>query len=134
MKQTVEYAGQITFSGENSPSFTNFFPNPWGVREYGHKRIFEVLVREPKPGETAPYWSWWDEKEQRFEFTWAKELFLEMCFAYGTKAEEERGHGKKVRTVEILREIKPEEVNRLSHEIAVKSRARRSGDAIPEQR
>ena len=127
MKQTTEYAGQITFSGENKPSFTNFFPNPWGVKEYGHTKIWKVLVREPKPGETPEYWSFWDKREQKFEFTWAKEGLLEMCYAYGTKAEEEAGKGKKMQTVvEVLGEIPLEDVDKVCREIDAERKAGRS--------
>lgn len=124
-KPTTEYAGQHTPDGRTEPCFTSFFPNPWGVREYGHKRIWELVVREPNAGETPDYWSWWDEKEQRFEFTWAAEFLLEMCFTYGTKAEEERGRGKKMRTVvEVVREVPLADVDRISEEISKRRRAR----------
>ncbi len=127
---TTEYAGEMTPDGQTKPVFSNFFVNPWGTQQYGHDRIFEVLVREPKPGETPSYWSWWDEERQRFEFTWYWEGALEMCFAYGTKAEEERGRGKKIQTVvDVVREIELKDVEKITKqicEVAAKRRAKGS--------
>lgn len=120
-KPTIEYAGQLLFRGEKEPKFHNFFPNPWGVREYSHDKIFEVLIREPHEGEKPIYWSWWDEKEQRFEFTFFFEDMLEMCFAYGTEAEEERGRGKKMQTVvELVRRIPLEDVDKVTDQITAR--------------
>jgi hypothetical protein len=116
-KPTIEYAGISTFHGDKEPSYVNFFPNPWGVKQYGHEKIYEVIVREPKDGEKPKYWSWWDEEKQRFELTYAKELLLDMCFAYGTDCEEKAGKGKKVRTVaDLIREIPLTDVDKVSKE------------------
>lgn len=124
---TTEYAGEITFDSDDAPSFTNFFVNPWGTQQYGHDRIFEVLVREPKPGETPRYWSWWNEKEQRFTFTWRFDGLLEMCFAYGTRAEEERGRGKKIQTVvDLVREIPLKDVEKITRQICEDAAKRRA--------
>lgn len=57
------------------------------------KPIIQVEVSE---GQDTPgsYWGWWDAGEQRFGIVWYRKFLVEMCFPYGTKAEEERGKGK----------------------------------------
>ena len=48
---------------------------------------------DPKVNE-PDYWGWWDAEDKKFTLIWPKHFLLEMCFPYGTKAEEERGKGK----------------------------------------
>jgi hypothetical protein len=109
---TTEFAGKLDLRGE---TLTDFAPTPQGVRLCGHERIFEVLVREPRSNESPRYWSWWDERSRRFELTWHLEGALELRFPYGTRTEEKRGRGRKVRTVvDVVREIRPGEVETIT--------------------
>ena len=47
------------------------------------------------------YWGWFDFNEQRFSMIYPRRFLLNMCFAYGIEASEERGHGKAFRLVVI---------------------------------
>jgi hypothetical protein len=48
------------------------------------------------------YWGWYDNNSKKFSMMiYAKRFLLEMCFPYGIKASEDKGHGKAYR-LEIL--------------------------------
>ena len=69
--------------------------------------------------EGAKYWAWWeqykvyDAKDAHFCMIWPSKALVEMCFAYGSKVEEEHGRGKlcPVDIVE-LEELKPVPVDK----------------------
>lgn len=51
---------------------------------------------DPKVNE-PDYWAWWDNEKEKFTLIWPKRFLLNMCFAYGMKAEEDIGRGKDYR-------------------------------------
>lgn len=58
-------------------------------RQHVHVRIV--------PDEAGDYFTWWDSEKDTFNFTAPAEVLVEVCFAYGSKAEEERGRGRLIR-------------------------------------
>jgi len=67
--------------------------------------ILEVVVEE---GTDTPdsYWGWWDSERQAFNIVFARKLLVEICFPYGSKAEEDRGRGKLLPVnVRVIREV-----------------------------
>lgn len=67
-----------------------------GLMGFGPEEVDPVLVRDLREGEESPYWGWWDNKHEEFCLVYPREMLTEMCFPYGTKAEEERGKGQLV--------------------------------------
>ena len=95
MKSSVQYCQQYESRHPLGVLyFTHFMPDPHVTRLYDdEKPVFKALVEEC---EEAPdcYWSWWEEKDQEFQFTAYWKGAVEMCFPYGTKVEEDRGNGR----------------------------------------
>ena len=60
------------------------------------KKIFKIDVREAKEDEETPYVGWLD-SEGNIDFIFPNLTLLEVCFPYGTKAEERCGKGKIIR-------------------------------------
>lgn len=62
-----------------------------------------VTVRFRERTESDPpssYWAWLPTDEpDRYISIWPSEIQLDMCFAYGPKAEEDRGRGRKVNLI-----------------------------------
>jgi hypothetical protein len=54
---------------------------------------------------SADYWGWYDYEKKKFTMIYAKHFLLEMCFAYGIQACEDKGQGKAYR-LEIVEIIK----------------------------
>ena len=91
---------------------TYFFPSMMAVKMCMDDRrpfpIFETVVTE---GTDTPdsYWGWWDNKDERFTIVFARKLLVEICFPYGSKAEEDRGRGKLLPVnVEVIRKVEDE--------------------------
>lgn len=68
---------------------------------YYPEPIVSVRVRERTEGDPpSNYWGWLATDEPgRYLFVWPSEGQLEMCFAYGSKAEADRGRGRKVNLI-----------------------------------
>lgn len=77
---------------------TDFYPHPGQVRMCRSPQDMKnpILQVEVSEGMDTPgtYWAWWDEQDQAFQFVNANKMGVEICFAYGSRAEEERGKGK----------------------------------------
>jgi len=87
---------------------TYFFPSPLGVKMCMDDRrpfpVFEVVVTEGVDPEG--YWGWWDSERQMFNIVFFKKLLVEVCFPYGSKAEEDRGRGKLLPVnVQVIRKV-----------------------------
>ena len=106
MKQTVMYCHQGT-DHKGKPWLQDFYPNAFCVRICGHKEnILKVEVVEDDSGKTDSYWGWWDAEKEKFQFVYAAKMLLNMCFAYGMKAEEDRGRGKGMPVrIQVLEEV-----------------------------
>lgn len=75
--------------------FTDVMPNVMTcqMHDQGAAPVFEILVREPLPGELAYYWAWWNNQENGFEFVYGHHSLVNMCFPYGAAIEEKHGRG-----------------------------------------
>ena len=60
------------------------------------KKIYKIDVREARGDEETPYVGWFD-SEGNIDFIFPHLTLLEVCFPYGSKAEELRGRGKIIR-------------------------------------
>lgn len=63
--------------------------------------IVKVSIRERLPTDPpSNYWGWLATDEpDRYQYVWPSEGQMEMCFPYGSKAEADRGRGRKVNLV-----------------------------------
>jgi hypothetical protein len=55
--------------------------------------IVRARVAEIQPGEESPYYGWWSNENECFSMIFPSKGQSEICFTYGSKAEEERGRG-----------------------------------------
>jgi hypothetical protein len=106
---TRMYCGELPDDYRGGTYLTHFFQSKLGVKMCMDDRrpfpVFEVVVSE---GTDTPdsYWGWWDSGRQAFNIVFARKLLVEVCFPYGSKAEEDRGRGKLMPVnIEILREV-----------------------------
>lgn len=93
----------------------DFYPNAFCVWLHGDvKEVLKVRItedpirdRQDKNG----YWGWWDlegvsRPEPFFQFVYAHQTLLNMCFPYGPEAEENRGKGMRFPVkIEVLETI-----------------------------
>lgn len=96
---TPMYARRPEFwEGDKGPYWSSFYPHPHvytlGMMGFGMDQVSPVLVRDLREDEESEYWAWWDSEHGRFEFVYQRKFLVDMCFPYGTKAEEERGKGR----------------------------------------
>lgn len=94
----------ILFCEESSPRlgsvhYTHFFQHPKGVlmcRDRKSRDTPPLLEAEVSEGTDTPdsYWGWWDGEKRRFIFVFHRRMLVEMCFPYGTEAEEKLGRGR----------------------------------------
>lgn len=84
---------------DGSEAFRSFAADPRTTALYGTSPIFKVDVREARDGETSIYWAWWENKRQNFGLIYPSRVQLEVCFAYGSQAEINRGRGRVVQVV-----------------------------------
>lgn len=76
-------------------AYRDFFPHQDIVRSIGgNDPIHRVRITTDADGS---FWSWWNAEKSRHDFTWSHRDGVEICFPYGSKAEEDRGRGKVVR-------------------------------------
>jgi len=60
--------------------------------------------------ETGDYFTWHDYENDKFNFTHPIRAGVDICFLYGSRAEEDRGRGKLIRCrIEDLGEADPNE-------------------------
>lgn len=76
--------------------YKNIFPSERTVLMCSTKKIYKIDVREAKDGEETPYVGWLD-PEGNINFIFPNLILLEVCFPYGSKAEELHGRGKIIR-------------------------------------
>ncbi len=76
--------------------YKNIFPSEKAVLMCSSSKIYKIDVREAKDGEETPYVGWLD-SEGNIDFIFPHLTLLEVCFPYGSKAEELRGRGKIIR-------------------------------------
>lgn len=99
---TVTYFAHKDTGERHGVAYCYYFhasPDKWWVELHGmDEPIVRVSVRERLPTDPpSDYWGWLDAKEpDRYIFVWPSEMQLDMCFPYGPKAEENRGHGRKM--------------------------------------
>lgn len=79
--------------------WNNIFPNIKQVEMCGDRPFYKVKVREIKRSEVSPYWGWKDFARREYCMIYPRKEAVEMCFPYGTEAEEKMGRGKLVNLV-----------------------------------
>lgn len=69
------------------------------------------LVRVTVDSTAGEYWGWWEpSKTEPISMVFPDKRLNEVCFTYGSKAEEDRGKGRVVQLrVELLRQLNSEE-------------------------
>lgn len=80
--------------------WNHFYSARWITATCGSGTVACVEICEDPDG---THYAWWDNDSQRFHYLWWDKMFVEMCFPYGTKAEEERGRGQLCRVSVIER-------------------------------
>lgn len=89
-------------------TYTCFFPHPKTVElnRLGFPIIAVDVVEAPDDARDEDcYWGWWENKDQQYWFVFAWRGGVDMCFTYGSDAEEKRGRGKVLRV--LVKEIGP---------------------------
>lgn len=76
--------------------YKNIFPSEKAVLMCSSSKIYKIDVREAKDDEETPYVGWLD-SEGNIDFIFPHLTLLEVCFPYGSKAEELLGRGKIIR-------------------------------------
>ena len=105
----IEYEPLIGFTHElfcverplhtgNGTYLTHFFPSRkayavCGVRETDAIRVRLTVVEDTG---AALYYGWYDAKDQRLSMVFHARKLVEMCFPYGSRAEENCGRGRLV--------------------------------------
>jgi hypothetical protein len=74
--------------------YEHFFPSEMQVRSCDTKNPIVPVRISHDP--TGTYWGWWDAKHQHFTMIYPRKMLAEMCFTYGSAAEEKRGRGRLV--------------------------------------
>lgn len=98
-RSTRLFCAEIPDEHRGGTYYSHFFPSTLGVKMCQDDRrpypVFEVLVTETEEYPNLDtYWGWWDQERQMFNIVFVKKLLVEVCFPYGSKAEEDRGRGK----------------------------------------
>ena len=94
-KEQESYALQYPENDRaSSLRYRDFFPSPMQMRLCGPPPYHRVRII---PDEAGDYWTWWDSEKDDFHFTAFAKMAVEICFPYGSKAEEDRGRGKLIR-------------------------------------
>lgn len=74
--------------------YTHFQTDPRVTALYDEDEpVFKAEVVETTADTPGCYWAWWDNEDNEFQFTAYKRFLVDMCFAYGSKVEEEHGRG-----------------------------------------
>lgn len=78
--------------------YDNYYMH-FGVREYVaiHHLDYPIVKVELTEDPAGDYYGWVEGEKLHGAYVWASNAQLEMCFAYGSKAEEKRYNGRKVR-------------------------------------
>jgi hypothetical protein len=95
MRQTILYCCKRP-PDNNGVVYHHFADSAFVARLYdGESPIVRVRVREAREGEEPTHWGWWDNEQEKFAapMTWGARFLVNMCFAYGSKVEEEHGRG-----------------------------------------
>lgn len=106
-KPTKLYCAEET-DHQSRPYLSYFFSHVVQVKMcMDSRRPLPIYETEVSAGDDPNgYWGWWDAERQEFCFVFVKRLLVEVCFPYGSKAEEERGRGKLMPVrVTILRKV-----------------------------
>ena len=105
-RETILYCFDHHGEDEGRWPYRHFCSVPIGPKQravWGEPsaRALMVEVREPREGESPTYWAWWDSERRAFPspFVWPSFAQVDICFAYGSRAEAERGRGEVVRVV-----------------------------------
>lgn len=94
-------------------------PNLWWVNIHGLKHQI-VMIRIRERVSTDPpsdYWGWLGADKNYYHFVFYHKSLMEMCFPYGSKAEEERGRGRAVNLiVQFVEEVSAEALEKACHQ------------------
>lgn len=75
--------------------FHHLHGDPRSTRLYDDRAgVHQVWLRPVEEG--GEYWGWWDNERQSLRMVYPGRQLLEMCFAYGSRAEVDRGRGQVV--------------------------------------
>lgn len=98
----IKYCHKRLREQDGKEYYHDIFNNELSVKIFSEDKIYKIDVREAKPDEETPYVGWLD-NEGNIVLIFPNRILLEVCFTYGTKAEEERGNGKVIRV--FIKEI-----------------------------
>ena len=69
------------------------------TKQFGKGPYYKLIFKEAVKPETNNYRGWKISREETYRFIHPLKVGIEICFPYGTKAEEEKGKGKLVELV-----------------------------------
>lgn len=98
----VYYAHKFVREHDGVVSYQTVCPRLWWVQLHGFSEpIVTVRIRESRDEDPpSDYFGWIDSDDPgEFTFVMPCEGMLEMCFPYGSKAESDRGRGRKVNLI-----------------------------------
>lgn len=98
---------QVTemYAQQTSRGLANFFKSRQAYVACGDAPVVRVRIITDDAGS---HWSWWDAERKSHSMIFGSRVLVEICFPYGSRAEEERGRGKvvRVRVEQIAEEAK----------------------------
>jgi hypothetical protein len=96
----------VLYAHRTPDGYRHFFPHPDGVRMCGDCFPIDRVRLTTDP--VGSFWAWWDAGRAAHSMVFPHQLLVEICFPYGSKAEEDRGRGKLVRVrVERIEDLAP---------------------------
>ncbi len=87
----------IGYGTKTETGYQDIFSNPRQTLMCLGREPTDILKLDIQETPDGPYWGWQNTGETKFCMIFSRELLLETCFPYGTKAEIERGKGRVVR-------------------------------------
>jgi len=93
------FARKRTITTKQGPRevFQNVHNNLRTTKMYGEGPYFELTVKETDSEDDSMYWGWKNFESKEFRYINSIKGMVEICFPYGTDAEEKVGRGKLVR-------------------------------------
>lgn len=90
MRTSKGYAINKAPSGQPE-QWCHLFPRRETTAMCGHGEIARIEVVEDSEG---THYAFWENERERWLYLWYDRGLTEMCFPYGSKAEEQRGRGQ----------------------------------------
>ena len=93
--EVPEGAFSDLFAVKSAKGLRHFYSHPTGCKMcFDPKEANEVVPVRVTLSPTGDFFGWWSAEEKRFSMIYPHRMAVEVCFAYGSAVEEERGRGR----------------------------------------